>query len=86
MANFKVGLSNNFDPQINKTLKRDYKLCAQYIGSLSSGARVVFRCQDKNTYSRFVIIQQDIGKSYLTISKLEVMGECEYEYWSLRKH
>lgn len=75
MDNFIVGLSNNFDPQINKTLKLDYKRCGQHNGSLNLTATV--RCQDKELYSRYVIIQQDVGKSYLTIPELEVIGECE---------
>ena len=78
MDNFIVGLSNNFDPQINKTLNRDYKRCGQYNGSVPPGARVELQCKDKEAYSRYVIIQQDVGKKYLTIPELEVMGECEF--------
>ena len=77
MDNFTVDLSNKFDPRINKTLKRDNKGCGQYNGSVSPGAKVELQCKDKEAYSRYVIIQQDVGKQYLTIPELEVMGECE---------
>lgn len=77
MDKFIVGLSNNFNPQINKTLKHDYTLCGQYKESLVPDARVELQCQDKELYFRYVIIQQDVGKKYLTIPEVEVMGECE---------
>ena len=76
MSNFIVGLSNNFDPRINKTLEHDNKRCGQYNGSLN-GTTVELQCKDKEAYSRYVIIQQEVGKQFLTIPELEVMGECE---------
>ena len=83
MDNFIVDLSNNFDPRINKTFKRDNKGCGQYNGYISPGAKVELQCKDKEAYSRYVIIQQDVGKQFLTIPELEVMGECELQLISL---
>ncbi|ESO04452.1 hypothetical protein HELRODRAFT_191777 [Helobdella robusta] len=79
MDNFIVGLTNKFDPKINKTIRGQYDICGRWsTAASSSGQPMRVDCVNKNIYYRYVIIQQDVKitlpTNAMTFVELEVYG------------
>ncbi|ESO05530.1 hypothetical protein HELRODRAFT_171168 [Helobdella robusta] len=81
MDNFLVGLTNYFDPKVNKTIRDNYEFCGQYPKTVSADFQPMrVDCININIYSRFVIIQQEAAKagpaSPMTFAELENGEHC----------
>ena len=80
MNNFAVGLSNNFDRKVNRSIRGNYDLCGQWPSiALEQPKPMRVNCINVNTFSRYVIIQQslEIEKTdkNLAFSELEVYSD-----------
>ncbi|ESO03675.1 hypothetical protein HELRODRAFT_173373 [Helobdella robusta] len=73
MDHFIIGTTNTFDPTINKTIRNRYQLCGQWPTKAFPPFRAMrIDCLNPNAFSRFVILQQDVGKSSMGFTELEV--------------
>ncbi|ESN96102.1 hypothetical protein HELRODRAFT_189109 [Helobdella robusta] len=74
LSNFKVGLSNNFDPRNKNSILGNYELCAKWPGiGLYGKQPMKVICTNKTFYSRYVIVQPTTNVD-LTFGEMEVYG------------
>ncbi|ESN95795.1 hypothetical protein HELRODRAFT_178978 [Helobdella robusta] len=92
MEKFKIGLTNNFDANVNTSKLGIYDLCGQWPGKvLNFGEPMRVDCIDGSKLSRFVIVQQspEIEQKYrdrrLAFAEIEVYAETRLDDVALKK-
>ena len=68
-----VGLTD-VSPAVAAPTLWNYTVCGQYPGVVPLGATVSVHCAANTPAHRYVIIQNPLAQSYLTICELEVFG------------